>query len=173
MPNGIIIFGANGCGKTTIGREIAKTLHCKHLDVEDYYFQQTDILYKYPRKKHEVIKLMLKDINLCELFIFSGVTGDYGDVIISMYKLAVYLSAPTDLRIKRIKERIIDKHGEFISMNDDLKKNREDFIEFAQTRDLTKIDQWADTLTCPIVCIDATRPIIDITQEILNAYFAL
>ena len=39
--NGIIIFGPNGSGKTTLGRELAKALHYKHMDIEDYYFEKT------------------------------------------------------------------------------------------------------------------------------------
>jgi shikimate kinase len=31
MPNGIIVFGANGCGKTTLGFELARRLNMKHL----------------------------------------------------------------------------------------------------------------------------------------------
>jgi len=29
MPNGIVVFGANGCGKTTLGRELARILKIK------------------------------------------------------------------------------------------------------------------------------------------------
>ncbi len=173
MANGIIIFGANGCGKTTIGREIAKKMNFKHLDVEDYYFDKTDILYQNPREKYEVIKLMLNDINKCESFVLSSVMGHYGDEIISMYKLAVFLSAPIDLRIERIRKRAIDKHGEIALEDGEIKKNREEFIDFVRARDLSKIDEWAITLTCPIIMIDATKPVDDIVREIETAYFSL
>ena len=173
MSNGIIIFGANGCGKTTIGSALAQTMQVKHLDVEDYYFDKTDILYTNQREKNEVINLMLDDINKRDCFILSGVTGNYGDKIVSMYKLAVFLSAPSDLRMERIQNRVLDKYGEIAMTDSDVKKNTETFIEFAQTRDLSKIVEWADTLTCPIIYIDASKPIIDLVQEIKRAYFSL
>lgn len=37
--HGIIIFGANGSGKTTLGRELAGLLGFRHMDIEDYYFE--------------------------------------------------------------------------------------------------------------------------------------
>jgi len=35
-PHGIIVFGANGSGKMTFGRELARILGFKHMDHEDY-----------------------------------------------------------------------------------------------------------------------------------------
>ena len=42
MKNGILICGYNGCGKTTLGKELAKTLGYKFMDIEDYYFPIND-----------------------------------------------------------------------------------------------------------------------------------
>ena len=44
-PHGIIVFGANGSGKSTLGRELARVLNFAHLDIEDYYFEQSEIPY--------------------------------------------------------------------------------------------------------------------------------
>lgn len=173
MTNGIIVFGANGSGKTTLGCELAQVLKFKHIDVEDYYFERSDIFYQNPRAKDDVIDLMLADIKKYGSFVLSGVTGDYGEEIVSMYNLAVFLSAPIDLRMERIKKRAIDKHGERALLNGDLYENTEKFIEFARTRDLSKIDQWTNTLTCPIIHIDATKPISYNTRKIINTYCTL
>ena len=43
MTGGILLFGANGSGKTALGRELAKALHYKHIDVEDYSFLESQI----------------------------------------------------------------------------------------------------------------------------------
>ena len=83
MPNGIIVFGANGCGKTTLGFELARTLNMKHLDVENYCFEESEIPYSKPRSKDTVIERMLVDIKRCDSFVLSAVTGDYGDQIIN------------------------------------------------------------------------------------------
>lgn len=173
MTRGIVVFGANGSGKTTLGCELAQALNFKHIDVEDYYFEKSDVFYENPRTKDDVIHLMLTDIEKYGSFVLSGVTGDYGEKIVSMYNLAVLLTAPIDLRMDRIRKRAVDKHGERALPNGDMYANREEFIEYARTRDLSVIDQWANTLTCPIIHLDTTMPISHNTRKIIDAYRTL
>lgn len=173
MPIGIVVFGANGSGKTTLGRELAQALKFKHIDVEDYFFDKSDIFYENPRAKDDVIQCILTDIRKNGSFVLSGVIGNCGDEIVSMYSLAVFLSAPIELRMERIRKRTIDKHGERASPNGDMYKSSEQFIEFARTRDLSVIEKWADTLTCPIIHLDATKPISENITNITKAYCTL
>ncbi len=44
-PHIIIIYEANGSGKTTLGRELTRVLNYKHIDIEDYAFADSEILY--------------------------------------------------------------------------------------------------------------------------------
>lgn len=81
MPKGIVAFGANGCGKTTLGRELARQLNIKHFDVEDYCFEKSAIPYSKPRSKSAAMERMIVDLGKCDSFVLSGVTGDYGDKI--------------------------------------------------------------------------------------------
>lgn len=52
-PHGIIVFGANGSGKSTFGHELASILNFKHMDIEDYYFEKTEIPYTVERSHEE------------------------------------------------------------------------------------------------------------------------
>ena len=54
MLNGIIIMGLNGCGKSTVCRELAQRLGYKRIDVEDYYFLDSQIPYTVSRTYEEV-----------------------------------------------------------------------------------------------------------------------
>jgi adenylate kinase family enzyme len=155
-PQGIIIFGANGSGKTTLGRELARILGFKRMDAEDYFFRESIIPYSDARSKREVVELMLADIKKFRSFIISSVTGDYGSIIPQYYKLAVYMSAPHDLRMERVKKRTHDKLGDRILEGGDMYESEQKFFDFVATRLLSKIDQWAKTLTCPIIHIDGT-----------------
>lgn len=173
MSGGIMVFGANGSGKTTLACELSRALKFRHMDVEDYYFEKSDIFYENPRTKDDVVNLMLADIEKYDSFVLSGVTGDYGERIVSMYRLAVFLSAPIEVRMERIRKRTIDKHGERALPNGDMYENQKRFIEFARTRDLSVIDRWANTLTCPIVYLDSTKPISENIRKVINAYCLL
>ncbi len=50
---GIIIFGLNGSGKSTLGNELALQLRYKHMDIEDYFFFESNIPYTKKRSKDE------------------------------------------------------------------------------------------------------------------------
>jgi len=155
-PKGIIIFGANGSGKTTLGCELARVLGLKRMDVEDYYFRESEIPYSDSRSKDEVIELMLADIEKHRSFVISTCIGDLGDIIPQYYKLAVYIKAPHELRMERVKKRAFDKHGERVLEGGDMYEQTQKFFDFVATRPLSKIEDWAETLFCPIIRIDGT-----------------
>ncbi len=171
--NGIIIFGANGSGKTTLGRELANELGYKHMDIEDYYFLESKIPYSISRSKDECIELMLLDIQKCGSFVISAVAGNLGDEITSYYKLAVFLSTPKEIRMERIKQREIDKFGNRVLMGGDMYERQQKFHKFAATRSLTHIDEWAKTLTCPVIRLDGTLNLSDIVKHVVKEYKAL
>jgi len=156
-PFGIIVFGANGSGKTTIGRELAHILCFKHMDIEDYCFETSIIPYTLLRPHEDVVRLMLADIVKHRSFVMSVVTGDYGADISSLYKLAVCITAPLELRIERIRKRAFEIHGERVLEGGDMYKQEQDFLDFVASRSLLEIDIWAKTLTCPIIHVDGTE----------------
>ena len=62
MYNGIIIMGLKGSGKSTVCQKLADLLCYRRMDVEDYYFFDSDIPYAKSRTHEEVKQLMLDDI---------------------------------------------------------------------------------------------------------------
>lgn len=170
-PQGIIVFGANGSGKSTLGRELARVLNFKHMDIEAYAFKESEIPYTNPRSHEECIELMLADIERERGFVISAVTGDFGDKIVSLYDLAVFLSAPIELRIKRIKQRAHERYGERVREGGDMYEQNMKFIDFAATRSLSKIEQWAETLLCPVIRIDGTKDWRGNTANIANRFY--
>jgi len=153
-PFGIIVFGANGSGKSTLARELARVLAFKHIDIEDYAFEKAEIPYSKPRPKGECINLMLADMEKHSKFVFSACTGDWGDTIPQYYRLAVFMTTPYDLRMERIKKRTHDKHGQRVCKGGDMYEQTQKFFSFVATRPISKIEQWAKTLSCPIVHVD-------------------
>jgi deoxyadenosine/deoxycytidine kinase len=153
---GIIVFGANGAGKTTLGRELARILSFRHMDIEDYAFDQSEIPYTCPRPRGDCINLMLADIEKHGPFVISSCTGDFGEKITSMYDLAVYVTAPKELRMKRIEQRGYDQFGERVRQGGDMYEQELGFRAWAASRPLSRIDEWAQTLTCPVMRIDGT-----------------
>jgi adenylate kinase family enzyme len=156
-PHGIIIFGANGSGKTTLGRELARILNLKHMDIEDYCFDESDIPYTKPRPRDMWINLMLVDIEKYRSFVISTVIGDLGDTIPRYYQLAIHLSAPLFMRMERVKRRSLERYGDRVLQGGDMYEQELQFFDFVSSRPLSRIDEWAQTLTCPVIHADGTE----------------
>ena len=156
-PKGIIVFGANGSGKTTLGRELASILNFKHMDIEDYYFEKSEVPYTKARSHEDFLNLMLADIEKYHSFVITTVIGNLGDKIPQMYEFGVYLSAPFELRMKRVKQRSIELYGERVCEGGDMYEQELKFFDYVASRSLSKIDEWSETLTCPIIRIDGTK----------------
>ncbi|GHV46983.1 hypothetical protein FACS189499_03540 [Clostridia bacterium] len=153
-PHGIIVFGANGSGKIAIARELADILNFRHMDIEDYAFLPSEIPYSKERTREECIRLMLSDIETYNSFVISAVTGDFGAEIQQMYDIAVFVTAPVEIRVKRISQREYQRHGKRILIGGDMHEQYVKFVDFAANRSLSHIEQWAETLACPVIRVD-------------------
>ncbi len=169
-PQGILIFGANGSGKTTLGKELSRVLNFWHMDHETYAFRESKIPYTDQRSHDECIELMLSDINKHRKFVLSAVTGDFGEIINQYYIFAIYISAPLELRIKRFDQREYEKYKERVLPGGDLYDSRIKFRDFIASRSLSKIDEWANTLVCPIININGCTDIKTNICKIIQFY---
>ncbi|MDR3119998.1 MAG: NUDIX domain-containing protein [Clostridiales bacterium] len=156
-PRGIIVFGANGSGKTTFARELARILNFRHMDIEDYCFKESEIPYAKPRAREECIILMRNDIEKYGSFVLSAVSGDFGENITSLYDLAILLEAPLEIRMKRIKQRSYEQFGERVREGGDMYEQEQKFFHFAAARSLAPVEQWAKRLACPVIRVDGAE----------------
>ena len=63
-------------------------------------------------------------------FVMTAVTGDFGEEISSMYRLAVIISAPLELRLERIRQRTYSLYGERVLPGGDMYGQDSRFIHF-------------------------------------------
>lgn len=168
MPHGIAIVGLNGSGKTTLGRVLSEKLGYFRIDVEDYYFPAEGAFDK-PRSRDEVERMMLEDIGEHENFVISSVCADF-ESIEPFYELIVYLEAPKEERMKRIRQRSTDRFGDRVLPGGDLYESEEAFFAFAEKRTPEKVEKWIKNAACRVLRIDSTRALDDIAAEILIKY---
>lgn len=173
MPKGIIVFGLNGSGKSTLGRELARVLNYKHMDIEDYYFSESEIPYTKERTREDCLNLMLNDIYEYENFVISAVKGNFGDEILSLYELGVFITAPYEIRIERVKQRSIIKFNERVKEGGDMYQLEKNFLEFVKSRTITSIEKWSETINCPIVHVDGLRDIAENVSLIQEYYLEI
>lgn len=168
MPHGIAIVGLNGSGKTTLGRALADALGYFRIDVEDYYFP-AEGAFNEARSRDEVEQLMLEDIEKNGNFVLSSVCADFASIE-KYYCLIVYLEAPKEMRLDRIRKRSIDRFGERVLPGGDLYESEENFFAFAAKRTPEKIENWLPKCTCPVLRIDSTKPVSELVGAISRVY---
>lgn len=161
MGTGIMICGLNGTGKSTMGKALAKRLHFHFIDSEELYFPKTDPIYIYtaPRTREEVKKLLFNEIKTHPNFIFSSVKGDYGEAIYPFFQYAVFIDVPKDIRIERVKNRSFQKFGYRMLPGGDLYEQEQRFFDLVESRAEDTVEKWIQSLNCPIIRIDGTKPI--------------
>lgn len=169
MGTGIILCGLNGCGKTTLGRVVAKRLNFRALDIEHYWFPSSES-FVVSRTKEEVQQLLLEDLELDGGFVLSSVSCGWGSTIESHFALAVYLSAPKDLRLERIRQRELRRFGDRVMAGGDLYESQQRFRQFVANRSEEPVRAALKGLCCPVLELDAALPVGILAKTIVMAF---
>ncbi len=149
MGTGILMCGLNGVGKSTLGKALAEKIRYHFIDNEG---------------------LLLCEMKAHENFIFTSVKGDYGETILSFFQYAVLIHVPREIRLQRVRDRSFKKFGNRILPGGDLYEKEEQFFEFVISRAENTVEEWAQSLRCPIIRVDGTRPIEENVNDIVH-YF--
>ena len=170
MGTGIVICGLNGVGKSTLGKALAAKLDFHFIDIEDLYFPKTDPHYTYasPRTRDEVQGLLLRELNAHENFVLASVKGDYGEAFHSAFQYAVLVRVPKEIRLQRVKDRSFQKFGARMLLGGDLYEREEKFFDRVKSRTENMVEDWVQTLDCPIIRIDGTKPVEKNTELIIK-----
>lgn len=169
MGTGIVVCGLNGSAKSTLGKALAEKLNFHFIDNEDLFFPKTDKQYPYasPRTREEAKGLLLREIKAHENFVFASVTGNYGNEIYPFFQYAVLIDVAKVVRMQRVKNRSFQKFGERMLPGGDLYEQEENFFDFVRSRAENAAEEWAASLSCPIIRIDGTKPIEESLEIII------
>ena len=175
-PHGIMVFGASGSGCTTLGRELSKMLNYEHFDTDDYFFEHPGPPFIHERPLHLRIALLKSQIK--SNFVLSGCIREWAGAFDSMLSMAAFLITPTDIRIERLELREYNRSGERIKLGGDLYEGHKEFIKYVstydyggtETRSLASQEAWANTLHCPVIRVDGTKPIHENAMWLAKQY---
>ena len=161
MGTGILICGLNGSGTSTLGKALAEKLEFYFVDIEDLYFSKETPNYDYssPRTREEVEKLLFSEIKAHENFVFASVKGDYGENIYPFFRYAVLIGVSKDIRIQRVINRSFQKFGNRMLIGGDLHEQEEKYFDFVKSRSENTVEEWIQSMKCPIIRIDGTKSI--------------
>ncbi len=175
MKRRIHILGASGAGTTTLGQALSKRFTIPYFDTDDYFWVKTDIPFTEKRDSIQRAKLLERDLLRFPEWVLSGSLCGWGDFVISLFTLVVFLWIPHDLRMERLEAREIERYGsEAISSGGWFHQHHEDFMVWASKYDSTEADmrskelheQWMDKLPCRLLRIEAPLSIQELTDMI-------
>ncbi len=170
----VYIFGASGSGTSTLGRELGGR-GFRWLDTDDFFWMPTDPPYTTPRDRAERVRLLteqlLKEGDVCQ----SGSVGSsepmWGEPLLELFDLAVFIYTPSELRLKRLEMREYEYFGDRIREGGDMYKEHVEFMEWnarydtaaAWTQRSLATDEavMAKYLKCPILRLDGTANVAE------------
>lgn len=161
IGRGIIVCGLNGSGKSSLGKALAEAMGFYFIDNEDLFFPKTDPHYIFAnlRSREEVISILFDTARSNKNYVFYAVRGDYGKDIIPFYHYAVFIDVPKEIRLKRIRNRSFQKFGNRMLPGGDLYVREKVFFDMVSDQPEYYVEEWIQTLRCPILPVDGTKSI--------------
>ena len=162
MKQRIHIFGASGSGTTTIAKAVCDKLGYRHFDTDNYYWLPTEEPFTEPRPVEERLRMMTNDLGACEKWALSGSLAGWGDPLIPLFELVVFVYVPTVTRVKRLAKREYERYGDAALPGGRRYESTKEFIDWAASydastgtgRNLPKHKVWLEELPCPVLKIE-------------------
>jgi len=179
MSRGIIVFGAMGTGKTTLGKELAQLLNFRHLDLDDYLFRwDTEIPFTVMNSKESRIERLLSDIEEYPHFVMSGQMWSIRKTFESLFDLGVFIIAPTEVRLERVRSRETFRWGDRINFGGDMHGIHQESLFLTEQYDtgeppevcLKRDEQWVTEPPCPVLRVDGTKSIAENAVWLVDKY---
>jgi len=161
MKRRVHIFGASGSGTTTIAEAVSEKLGYKHFDTDSYYWYPTDDPFTNARPIEERLRLMNADLLNQDRWVLSGSLDGWGNSLIPLFELVVFVYVPKDVRVERLKLREKERYGDEVLYGGGRYESTKEFIDWAAGydsglftgRSLPRHEKWMEGLSCKIIKI--------------------
>jgi adenylate kinase family enzyme len=155
------IFGAAGCGSSTLGWALARRLAYQHLDIDDFHWLPTTPPFRTKRPTIERLRLLSEATTVSPQWVLSGSVAGWGDALIPSFDLVVFLYVPTEIRLARLRRREQILFGEALDLDGGMHDQHWAFLRWAAGYDpglsggrtLWADATWLGYLPCPVMCL--------------------
>jgi adenylate kinase family enzyme len=169
------IFGAAGCGSTTLGRALACELECQYLDVDDVYWLPTIPPYQSKRAAAERIRMLEAATRWTTSWVLSGAIVGWGDALVPTFDLVVFLYVPAEVRLARLRAREQERFGTAVEPDGSMYEQHQAFLQWAagydtgtSGRTLETDATWLAQLNCRVMSMKGECSTCDQVSHILS-----
>lgn len=181
MATGIMIMGASGAGKTTLGKMVAEELNYKFVDIDEYIWRKdTQIPFSEMYSKSEKISRLMDAIADCEHFVMAGSMNSFHEHFDPFFVLVVHLQADSQIRVKRVHERELNWFAERVLEGGDMHEEHQKMLHDIAGYDfgiggctLQQHEKWLEAVTCPVIRLDGADELEKNLRSIVDTYKAL
>jgi hypothetical protein len=149
-------------------------------EIDDYYWLPTESPYTIKRSREQRLALLNEDFARASEtgWVLSGSILKWGDSLIPLFDLAIYISTPTELRLQRLRSRETARFGaEAIAPGGSRHEVYEAFIKWAaayealhqEGRTRAGHETLLAQLSCPILRLDGILPVELLVQQAIGA----
>jgi hypothetical protein len=149
-----------------------------HHDTDDYFWQPTHPPYRDKRAIADRLRLMRELFVDRAEWVLSGSLDGWGDPLIPLFDLVVFVFVLPEVRLQRLRERETRRFGaDAIAVGGWRHREAVEFFEWASRydadtrvgRNLKRHEAWLAGLPCRVLKIDGTAPTGELVAQALAA----
>ena len=161
---------------TTLGRALAARLGAVHIDTDDHHWLPTDPPYQHKRDVADRRRRIAAEQARTGKWVVSGTLDAWAEGIADEAELIVFLEAPTETRLERLRRREQSRFGDSLLPGGAMYETHRAFIDWAAQyeqgmqpgRSRPRHERWLSGLAAPALRLDATRPPTQLIEEIMR-----
>ena len=173
----IHITGASGTGTSTLARGLASALGSQSFDTDDFYWQPSDPPFLEQRPVADRLALMEALFLPRSDWVVSGALQSWGAPVMARVTHVVFLSAPSAVRLARLRQRERKRFGDLIEPGGTRAAAHRGFLDWAMRYDEPDCDgrsratheAWLATLEQPVIRLDANNSAHTVLDAALKA----
>jgi adenylate kinase family enzyme len=163
----VLITGAAGSGTSTLGQALAQEIGASFIEADDHFWIASDPPFQTRRSPIERLNSLLTELRRTPVAVVAGSVVGWGAEIEDGFSLIVFLSAPTQVRLARLKQRELERFGNLDAS----------FLEWASQYDEGRLpgrsralhEQWLSNRPCVTLRVDGEKPVREGVMRIVEA----
>ncbi|KAG4443090.1 hypothetical protein IFR05_001416 [Cadophora sp. M221] len=165
----IHILGASGSGVSTLGTNLSSALSVPLFDVDDYYWLPTDPPFTTKRSIPDRLALINPLLECAQEghggWVLAGSMISWGEELMENVEHVVFVYTPTEVRMKRLRQREFMRHGDRIKEGGDMYDESTAFLFWAERYDDPSLEEgrsrrmheeWLKEVKVPITRLDGS-----------------